>query len=44
MLTKPQALMDSHVKDSEVVMVFSVFSGNEFREGNFRGKMTKVKE
>ena len=44
MLAKPQALMDSHVKDSEVVMLFSVFSGNEFKEGNFREKMTKVKE
>ena len=32
MLAKLEALMDSYVKDSEVVMFFRVFSGNELRE------------
>ena len=32
MLAKLEALMDSYVKNSEVVMFFSVFSGNELRD------------
>ena len=32
MLVKPQALMDSYVKNSEIVMPFKVFSGNELRD------------
>ena len=32
MLAKAQALMDSYVKNSEVVMLFRVFSGNELRD------------
>ena len=31
MLAKLEALMDSYVKNSEVVMFFRVFSGNELR-------------
>ena len=32
MLEKSQALMDSYVKNSEVVIPFRVFSGNELRD------------
>ena len=32
MLAKPQALMDSHVKNSEVVLLFRVLSGNELKD------------
>ena len=31
MLVKPQALMDSYVKNSEIVVLFKVFSGNELK-------------
>ena len=32
MLAKLEVLMDSYVKNSEVVMFFKVFSGNELRD------------
>ena len=32
MVAKLEALMDSYVKNSEVVMFFSVFPGNELRD------------
>ena len=32
MLAKPQALMDSYLKNSEVAMFFRVFSGKELRD------------
>ena len=32
MLAKPQDLMDSHVKNSEVVLLFRVLSGNELKD------------
>ena len=32
MLAKLEALMDSYVKNSEVVMFFRVFPGNELRD------------
>ena len=32
MLAKLEALMDSYVKNSEVVMLFRVFLGNELRD------------
>ena len=32
MLAKPQALMDLHVKNSEVIMSFRVSSGNELQD------------
>ena len=31
MLAKPEALMDSYIKNSEVIILFRVFSGNELK-------------